>query len=209
VREALLDAAVALFAEHGVAATSAVDIARRAGVTPAMVHYYFRGRDRLLDAVVDERMARFVAMVFASGAGGAPPAVADLLPAIVARIFDAARRMPWLPPLWIREIAAEGGQLRERALRHLPRGAIGAVVDAMAAAQRRGLLRAGVEPRAVFLSMIGLTLFPLATQTVWRRLPGTEGVTLDDLQRHATAVLSAGLFEARAPLAPPSRRKPR
>jgi hypothetical protein len=43
-RESLLDAAVALFAEQGVAATSSAKIAARAGVTPAMVHYHFRCR---------------------------------------------------------------------------------------------------------------------------------------------------------------------
>ncbi len=58
-REALLDAAVALFAEQGVGATTSAEIAARAGVTPAMVHYHFRNRERLLDAVVDERLARF------------------------------------------------------------------------------------------------------------------------------------------------------
>jgi len=196
-REALLDAAVALFAERGVAATSAVDIAARAGVTPALVHYYFRGRETLLDAVVDERMLRFIEHVFGAPSGRPAPAV-DALPSLVARIFDAARLMPWMPPIWIREIAPEGGTLRERALKHLPFPAIGRVGESLAAARRRGEIGAGIEPRVVFVSIIGLTMFPLATQTVWRRLPGAGGITLDDLQRHATTLLATGLT-GRAP----------
>ncbi|MFO1308767.1 MAG: helix-turn-helix domain-containing protein [Burkholderiales bacterium] len=195
-REALLDAAVALFAERGVAATTAGDIATRAGVTPAMIHYYFRGRAKLIDAVVDERMSRFVDHVFA-----APPATAAprpgqalaMLPALVARIFEAARLMPWMPPIWIREIASEGGLLRERALRRLPAASIGGVGDLLAAAQRRGEIAPGIEPRVVFVSIMGLTLFPLATQAVWRRMPGADRITLDDLQRHATTLLASGL----------------
>src|SRR4030095_5413805 len=65
-REALLDAAVALFADQGVAATTSAEIAARAGVTPAMVHYHFRNRERLLDAIVAERLAKFPARVFGS-----------------------------------------------------------------------------------------------------------------------------------------------
>ena len=51
VRERLLDAAVTRFAGEGIAATSTAKIAADAGVTAAMVHYYFTNRDSLLDAV--------------------------------------------------------------------------------------------------------------------------------------------------------------
>lgn len=210
-REALLDAAVALFAERGVVATSSVDIASRAGVTPAMIHYYFRGRAKLIDAVVDERIARFVARVFAPPADRSAPALATL-PALVGRIFDAAREMPWMPPIWIREIAAEGGALRERALRWPPVAAvtaIGAIGDALAGARRRGEIAPGIDPRLVFVSIMGLTMFPLATREVWRRLPGAERVAAGDLERHAVAMLAGGLSGHLPPPRKPARRSRR
>ena len=46
-RTQLLNAAAELFAEQGVAATSFTTIARRAGLTPAMVHYHFSDREQL------------------------------------------------------------------------------------------------------------------------------------------------------------------
>src|SRR5258705_6051428 len=98
-REALLDAAVALFAEQGVAATTSAGIAKRAGVTPAMVHYHFRSRERLLDAAVDERLARFIGRVFGDPAP-ADPSAAVLIEAIVRRGYGAAEHMPWAPPPW-------------------------------------------------------------------------------------------------------------
>ena len=52
----LLDAAVRLFAGQGVAGTTVAEIAQRAGVTSAMVHYYFKTKDQLLDAVVEEKL---------------------------------------------------------------------------------------------------------------------------------------------------------
>src|SRR5215831_15639206 len=109
-RDALLDAAVTLFAEQGVAATTSAGIATRAGVTPAMVHYHFRSRERLLDAVVDERLARFPARVFGELAPSESSA-ARLIETIVRRICEAAEQMPWMPPIWIREVVAEGGML--------------------------------------------------------------------------------------------------
>ena len=63
-RDLLLTAATELFAEQGVAATTFAMIAKRAGLTPAMLHYYFQDREELLDVVVEERIARVIAHVW-------------------------------------------------------------------------------------------------------------------------------------------------
>src|SRR5271168_3935593 len=54
-RARLLDAALTLFARQGIVDTTLGAIAREAGFTPAMVHYYFKTRDQLLDVLIDER----------------------------------------------------------------------------------------------------------------------------------------------------------
>jgi AcrR family transcriptional regulator len=201
-REALLDAAVALFAEQGAAATTSAGIATRAGVTPAMVHYYFRGRQRLLDAVVDERLARFVAHVFAPplpiGNGGAA-----VVEHIVHRIFEAADRMPWMPPIWIRDIVSEGGSLRDRMLRRFPAGAVGSLVAVLSLERRSRRIPAGIEPRLAFLTIAGVAMLPLATRALWTRMPGLADLSDAQLRRHALAVLTSGL----APSSGAERRK--
>jgi AcrR family transcriptional regulator len=64
VRDQLLDIATDLFATQGVAATRLAHIAERAGVTSAMLHYYFKSRDQLLDAVVLERVVPVISYVW-------------------------------------------------------------------------------------------------------------------------------------------------
>ena len=49
VRERLLDAAIACYVRGGIAATSLREIAREAQVTPALLNYYFGGKDELRD----------------------------------------------------------------------------------------------------------------------------------------------------------------
>jgi AcrR family transcriptional regulator len=49
--EALVEAARALFAEHGPDAVSLRDVARRAGVNHGLIHHYIGGRDDLLRLV--------------------------------------------------------------------------------------------------------------------------------------------------------------
>jgi TetR/AcrR family transcriptional regulator len=197
-RERLLDAALVLFAQHGAAGTTIAGIASKAGVTPAMVHYYFRDRDHLLDVIAEERLLKTVSAVW-----GPVVETDDLVPMVrglVQRILKATELNPWLPSLWLREIVSEGGQLRDRLLKILPFEFVRHLVAAVASAQRRGAVNPDLEPRLMLLTVIGLTLLPLATIRLWQVVPIFEGVTRADVVRHAEALLVSALS------APPRRR---
>ncbi len=202
-RERLLDAAVTLFAEHGIAATQVKAIAARAGVTPALVHYYFGDRSRLLDAVAEERLGPLVDRVFAptgtseaDAATETPDTVADpaaLLAGIAERLIRAAVATPWFPALWVREIVTGEGQLRERVLQRFGLQRLGVVVAALSAARERGRIDAALAPPLLMVSVIGLALLPLATGHIWRRLPGADAVDVDAMVAHARTLLTHGI----------------
>ena len=59
----MLDAARALFAERGFAATSLQDIADAMGVRKANVYYYFKTKAAILDALLDERITGLDALL--------------------------------------------------------------------------------------------------------------------------------------------------
>ena len=61
--DALLDAAEALFVEHGPAAVSLRDVARRAGVNHGLIHHYIGSRDDLLEKVFTRATERARAAV--------------------------------------------------------------------------------------------------------------------------------------------------
>ena len=52
-REAILRAAVDLFAERGVSGASIAEITRRAGVAQGLANYHFGNKERLIAAVLD------------------------------------------------------------------------------------------------------------------------------------------------------------
>lgn len=230
-RERLLDAAVTLFAEHGIAATQVKAIAARAGVTPALVHYYFGDRGRLLDAVAEERLGPLVDRVFAPAepgdaaarAGGGAAAAAEagagasaatdidasdpvadpaaLLAGIAERLIRAAVATPWFPALWVREIVTGEGQLRERVMQRFGLQRLGVVVAALGAARDHGRIDAALAPPLLMVSVIGLALLPLATGHIWRRLPGADAVDVDAMVAHARALLTHGIRSAEGPAA--------
>ncbi len=187
VREQLLDAAVSLFAERGIAGTTIADIAARAGVTSALVHYYFRNRDRLVDSVAKERVMRSITAVWAPVKSSSSPA--SMLHGLVQRILQETARNPWLPSLWLREIISEGGQLRARLLKSLPLELISHLIGHLTAAKGRGEMHPNLDPRLALTSIIGLTLLPLATMPLWKQIPALQSITREDIARHAEALL--------------------
>ncbi len=191
-RDQLLDAATTLFAEHGIAATTIAQIAAQVGVTSAMVHYYFKTRDQLLDAIVEERIMRFTAIVWDPFNGSEADPIA-LVKGLVAQIIKACEIMPWLPPLWIREIVNEGGLLREKTMQRISLDRQKKFVECILAGQKRGEVNEGIDPRLLYMSIVGLTLLPLAAAKIWNRIPTLEGLGKDDLARHVTALLMHGL----------------
>lgn len=213
VREHLLDAATRLFSERGIAATTVAQIASEAGVTSALVHYYFTNREKLLDAVVDERLAPAADFVWSPTAGNAsvyglgvsakaptPSDTADLFAVVqefVSRLFDVTERMPWLPALWLREIVNEGGLLRERMQKRIPLENIQRFGSRVAQAQQEGSINPELEAFLLFNSILALVMLPLATSKIWQSVRGLPALDRDVLRRHVSALLSGGMLPAR------------
>lgn len=192
LRERLLDAALSCFASGSIGATSLSAIAKRAGVTPALVNYYFGDKARLVQAVVEERLVPAVAEL--QGALAAP--VADpgaLLRGFVAGIHAVVARHPWLPVIWVREILTEGGALRELMLSQVAPMIPRLLASRLAQAQQAGKLNPDLDPRLLVVSLIGLTLFPLAAESLWRRIFDADDIDGSALQSHTLALLQGGL----------------
>ncbi|MNS95376.1 hypothetical protein D3C72_1296320 [compost metagenome] len=128
-----------------------------------------------------------------------------MLIGIASRLIRTAAATPWFTGLWIREVASADGALRERVLNRFALQRAGALMGPLAAAIARGQLNSGLEPALLMPSLVGLTLLPLATSHIWRRLPGAEAVDTDALVRHVSALLTHGL----APTPRPDASKPK
>jgi len=156
-----------------------------------MVHYYFGSKERLLEAFITERILPEIATLGASvrAAGEDPRA---LIAAFVRGLHAAVVRRPWLPALWIREVIGEHGALREMLFEHVAERVPRVLVQRFAALQKEGAVSADLDPRLLVVSLVGLTLFPLAAQPIWRRLLDAHDVDVAALERHTLALLDHG-----------------
>ncbi len=192
LRAGLLDATVACFARHGIAGSSLRQIATEAGVTPALLHYYFGGKEALLEAVIEERL-----MPVMQGLRGPLLQAGDdpgaLIRGFVRTVLATALAHPWLPQLWVREVLHEGGGLRQlmqqRVGPMLPRALAARFVEM----QAQGRLNPRLDPRLLVVSLIGQTMFMAASAPIWRGIFDAGDVDVDALCNHVLALLEYGL----------------
>ena len=191
-RERLLDSALACYVRQGISATSFRDIAAEAGVTAAMLHYYFGDKPQLRQAVIDERILPVLAQM-QGRLQEAGDDVAALVAGFVGGIGQVITAHPWLPSLWVREVLTEGGALRDVMFDNIgPRLPV-MMAGRFAEAQKRGALNPDLDPRLLMVSLVGLTLFPAAGAPIWRRLFDADDLDYEALRRHTLVLLDRGL----------------
>lgn len=194
-RKRLLDSAIHIYTRDGIAAARLRDIASEAHVTPALIGYYFGGKDQLAQAVVEERIMPAIGMLrqLLESAGNDTH---SLLRGFVRGVHALVAEYPWLPALWVREILNEGGALRDVLIKRVAPQLPQAMAERFADAQKQGSLNADLDPRLLVISLIGLTLFPLAAEPIWRQVFATADIDSAAVLRHTFALLDHGL-EAR------------
>ncbi|HEY2749502.1 MAG TPA: TetR/AcrR family transcriptional regulator [Polyangia bacterium] len=154
-RDALIDAAAALFGKHGLDAPSLDEICARAGYTRGAFYVHFKSREELIVAVVERHWAR--ALDAFVGDGGS----ADL-GAVVRRFTDAVAggRYPRGGAVKLHQFldaCARSRLLRDRQTAHLD-ATRARLADAARAAQSARAVRGDVEPEAVALLLMTLVM---------------------------------------------------
>ncbi len=190
LREKILDAAALLFAEQGIAATSLRQIAEHAGATAAMVHYYFKSKDKLVDFLIEERFVPANSSLWETVSD--EQSCRYIVEGLVERLIIVWMKSSWIPRLWLREFVNDDGLLRTRLLPHLPLGHIQFLVQHIKREQLNGMINPDLEPRLLFLSILGLAFLPMAQVDLWKQLFSLE-LTPDVLKRHILALLHNGL----------------
>lgn len=189
----IIDAALGCYVRQGIGATSIRDVAAEAGVTPALVHYYFGDARQLLEQVVAHRLMPVFHVIrdaVLTGGGSGPGA---MVIALVDAVFAAVRAHPWWPALWVREVVSEGGALRDLLVTRVAPELAQAIARRFALAQAEGKLNRGLDPRLVLVSLLGLTLFPAAGAPIWRRIFDAGDLDMEAVRAHALALLDRGL----------------
>jgi TetR/AcrR family transcriptional regulator len=197
-RAAILQAAVREFAHEGVAGARTDAIARAAKVNKALLYYYFKDKEALYGAVLDQVFGGLIAHVGEVLSRDLPPR--EKIIAYAGTHFDYVASHPLYPRIVQGEMMAVGrGRANhlERIVKKYFRPLFGRVAEILKKGQAAGEFRA-VDPLHFVPSMIAVIVFYFTSAPVMQLMTGKDPMSPERVAARRAAVLdliSAALFE--------------
>lgn len=153
--QAILEAAEREFLEKGFAMSKTTEIAKQAGVTHAMLHYYFRTKENLFDKVFQEK-ARLIATSFTSIVDDDLPFLDKVIKSVETH-FNFLAENPKLPFFVVSEIVAN--KERKETCRKMFLPVISATLERLSKSVNeevaKGTIRP-IEPFDLIMSIVSL-----------------------------------------------------
>ncbi|HEX6533391.1 MAG TPA: TetR family transcriptional regulator [Gemmatimonadaceae bacterium] len=164
----ILDAANAVFLRRGTAGARMQEIADEAGVNKALLHYYFRSKDRLAEAVFQRIAIGLFPTIIATLASDAE--IEEKVQRVIAHELDHLARSPFVPAYLIGEMNQDPERVRQfvKATMGLdPNGAGSPILDKLER-QLRSRVRAGtmrpISAEQFLVNLLSLCIFPFAAR---------------------------------------------
>lgn len=182
-RDALVDAARQLMTERDLEAVSSREVADKAGVSQALINYYFGGKTGLYEAMLEDTLGPVLEQIKKQLEMEADTAsLRDLF-----RIYTlTVAANPWVPQLIIREVLSEKGRFRQRFIDIIASRSSGLLITLLEQARSRGELRADLDIGLASLSLLSLAVFPLISMPIASQVfpLDTSGEKLEQLIEH-------------------------
>lgn len=197
-RAAILKAAVEEFSKHGVAGARTDAIARAARVNKALLYYYFKDKEALYGAVLDQVFAGLSTTVHEALSRDLPPR--EKILTYVQAHFDYIASHPLYPRIVQGEMmsAAHGRATQlERIVKQYFRPLFGRIAEVLKTGQASGAFRE-VDGLQFVPSMIAVIVFYFTNAPVMRMMSGKDPFSPERIAERRAAVLdfiSAALFQ--------------
>ena len=176
VEQAILEAAEQEFIEKGYDGAKTADIARRAGVTHAMLHYYYRTKENIFEVFIDRKMEEVMAIVGMSfGDDGSMPFI-ERIQRVINLHFDFLMQHPDMPRFILNEIVTKPARLRELKKR-IADSLEGSLPMSIAIELEKAVERGEVRPIGavdMFFDIVSLNIAAFVAVPAVREIMGAE-----------------------------------
>ena len=190
VRSDILNTAEELFATQGFAPTSVREIARQVGVNPAMVHYYFGSKKKLLRAVMERVLEPLAASVQTLSQRDSFDVAAYIAP-----LFEVMSEHPFLPQLIAREVFLSGGEMHQQFVENFAPRLGGRLPGILEHEQLKGRMSVQLRPNVTAMLILSMCFFPFIARPVTEK---TLKISYDrdglaSISKHIHQILKQGI----------------
>jgi AcrR family transcriptional regulator len=146
------------------------DIADTAGINKAMLHYYFRSKQKLFDKIMSDAVANFFPRVVGILNGDLP--LAEKIQCFAAEYVDMLLENPYLPLFVLNEASLHPARFAKRWWkdRESPFTEFARQVESEVAARNIK----PVHPLQLVINMLSLCIFPFISRPIWTQTTGID-----------------------------------
>ena len=181
VEAKIIEAAKALFIEKGYAETCMSDIAAKAGINRPSLHYYFRTKDRLFQAVfgiiIEKILPRLHDIIVMTEVP-----ITERIRSVVDTYYEVLKGTPTLPLFAVREIQRDSRHVFNAINESPMRSTFANLVNSLQKEMEEGKLNQVPLPVMLY-TFYGLLTIPFLTKGLVECLMEDEGYTFDMLIR--------------------------
>jgi TetR/AcrR family transcriptional regulator len=177
----ILDAAHAVFMRRGTAGARMTEIAREAKVNHALVHYYFRSKQRLAEAVFHRAIGQFFPVMLGVLTSDAP--LEEKVRQVAAAQIDMLLENRYLPGYLLAELnhyPERAEQLLQSMAGTSPANVrarlFGTLGKQLEDAARSGAIRP-VRPHEFVLNLVSMVVYPFAARPLVMAILGMDDAT--------------------------------
>jgi AcrR family transcriptional regulator len=174
----ILSAAKRVFLRKGYTGSRMQEVADEAKINKAMLHYYFRSKERLFSRILHEAMDRLIPL-FQRSLSTPGLSVRDKLHLIVDNHINVITAEPHLPLFIIHELSQRREQFVQDFAARSDRRIIGAFIRQVNEESKAGKINP-INPLHLVLNAMSLTVFPFIAGPL---LQASSGLTDYDYQQ--------------------------
>ena len=191
--EKIFEAAAEIFEEKGFAGSRMQEIADRAGINKALLHYYFRSKDKLFDAVFAKLAGFMFQKLFACFDNDLP--LEQKLDMFYKEHINFLQKHPRLPAFIFNEI----NQHPERIARIFGTDRIRSIrqklFEQIDEEMNAGRIR-NIEKMQLLINVVALSVFPFAARGLVTLILEEQGMKFDDFVEKRKTELAPFIINA-------------
>lgn len=192
-KQQILDAAEAAFSRHGLQGTRISEIARSAGVTTAMIHYYFENKEGLYKTVLQRPALEAGDLFEKLGLEILPPEEALRSFIKAAIVYEALH--PHRGMLWFQEASQNKGEYFKLSIESWSK-TFSYLQDILERGMAEGSFRQ-LDPSFTIVHILGVCIFYFNIHENWKHVvPGVDRLSEQMVEGHienAIALILAGV----------------
>ena len=199
----ILDAAHTVFLRRGTAGARMTEIAREAGVNHALLHYYFRSKQRLAEAVFRRAIGQFFPVMMGTLASEAT--LEEKVRRVAAAQIDLLLEHRFLPGYLLAELnhyperaAQLLGTMSGTSPSNVRARLFGTLGTQLEEAARNGTLR-HITPQDFVINLVSMVVYPFAARPLVMAIIGLDDAAFDAMMTRRKSELPAFFLAALRP----------